>query len=127
MAFLLNPTIKSRVCFYVVLAWLGALTFIKIFDVLSLLFLMLPLFLGLAALYLLIYLPLIDWPWLAWRRTGNLVWVGVAFAAALIMPLGAPFLVTPRLAIPLWVNFDTHLSTFGPYFAPRPVGPQPVR
>jgi len=88
-----NPSITQRIALYVALA---ALTLSGCFVPFIYVFGLFPpvLLVFLAAAFLIVYLPLLDWPWLAWRLTGRWGVVVLAFCAALI----------PSALIPLSIN-----------------------
>src|SRR5690348_8513772 len=88
-----STSFKDRFVLYGTLAAMALFTFSDAF--LSAIFLTFgtAYFAGMAAWYLLIYLPVIDWPLLAWRRTKNRSWVFIGLCLALLVPIGLPLIV----------------------------------
>jgi hypothetical protein len=88
-----STSIKGRFVLYGSLAAIALLTFSD--EFLSSIFFDLGIayLVGIPAWYLLTYLPLIDWPLLAWRRTQKRSWVLIGLCLALVMPVGLPLIV----------------------------------
>jgi hypothetical protein len=86
------PSLPLRVAFYMALAAITVAGFVPVVAVFALFFPIGLIFL--ASAFLVVYLPLLDWPWLVWRRTGKLALVLLAVAAALI----------PAVVVPLGFN-----------------------
>jgi hypothetical protein len=85
--------IVNRVKLYGVLAALGCLNLFDEVLVLSLFLLGIPALAGWLAWNALIYLPLVDWPSLAWRRTHKRSAFVFWLFLALIVPVGVPLSV----------------------------------
>lgn len=82
-----------RIAFYAALALLAAVAMSEDAFTAGLWMLVIPgLFLALAQ-WAFIYLPLIDWPLTAWRRTRKVRWVAVWLCLGAIIPLWAPLAI----------------------------------
>lgn len=91
------PSILIRVGLYLALVILTLLALNPVVLLLSMFMLIVPALILMAAPWVLIYLPLVDWPLTAWRLTRNpavsLAWL----SAALVLPLGVPLVANAFL------------------------------
>jgi hypothetical protein len=79
-----------RIAAYLVLAVLDAIAMDGDSFTLAIWLFVLPSFFLVAVQWLFLYLPLIDWPLVAWRRTHKAHWVLIWLGLAMVVPVGAP-------------------------------------
>jgi hypothetical protein len=99
-ASLKQPSLLGRLQFYVILGVLAALAFSPWTLVFSLMSFGIPALVCASAFYLICYLPLLDWPYLAWRHTGNGLVAAACLLPASFLPFGVPWMINANLAQP---------------------------
>jgi hypothetical protein len=88
----LRRMIQRRLVFYGILTALAACGLIPGLITLGFLAFFLPGLILLIAPYVWLYLPLIDWPIMAWRATGKPAMALLGLGLAMVIPVGAPLL-----------------------------------
>lgn len=91
------PGLKRRFAFYLVVAVLAVLSLSPTVLFLALLAFVAPAYILMAAPAVLLYLPILDWPYVAWRRTRRLAPTLGVLALTLILPVGAPLIENGRV------------------------------
>ena len=85
--------VKPRILFYAILTVLAACGAFQVTLVLGFFFMIVPGLVFMAAPYLWLYLPILDWPSAAWRATRRADLAALWLGLALIIPCGVPLAV----------------------------------